>query len=311
MLFTVAADLRKMRVIAAIDEADIGEVAVHQRATFTVNAYPDRTFEGIVTEVRNSPVVVQDVVTYGAVIEVDNLDFALKPGMTASARVRTATAEATSSRAGGRDPLHAARARGERTNPACGSSTATRCARVDVTAGSLRRRADGDRPGRRSTRGRSLLVELTPAGKKAYGLAPLVRPREAALALRCGASRRSTARAAPRCARSTAWTSTSDAGEFVAITGRVRLRQVDDDEHPRLPRGADRAASTASRGCRCRTSRGDVLAALRNARFGFVFQQFNLLARTSALENVAMPLVYAGVGARERGAARTRGAAAS
>ena len=95
VLFTVAADLRKMRVIAAIDEADIGEVAVHQRATFTVNAYPDRVFEGVVTEVRNSPVVVQDVVTYGGVIEVDNLDFALKPGMTASARVRTATAENT------------------------------------------------------------------------------------------------------------------------------------------------------------------------------------------------------------------------
>jgi HlyD family secretion protein len=63
VLFTVAADLRKMRVIAAIDEADIGEVAEHQSTTFTVNAYPDRVFRGVVTEVRNSPVIVQDVVT--------------------------------------------------------------------------------------------------------------------------------------------------------------------------------------------------------------------------------------------------------
>jgi HlyD family secretion protein len=89
-LFTVAADLRRMRVVAAVDEADIGDVKVQQSATFTVNAYPERTFEGVVVEVRNSPVVVQDVVTYGAVIEADNFDLALKPGMTASARIRTA-----------------------------------------------------------------------------------------------------------------------------------------------------------------------------------------------------------------------------
>lgn len=87
-LFSVAADLRKMRVIANVDEADIGEVKVQQRATFTVNAYPERIFQGEVVEVRNSPVVVQDVVTYGAVVEADNLDLALKPGMTASVRMR-------------------------------------------------------------------------------------------------------------------------------------------------------------------------------------------------------------------------------
>ena len=87
-LFSVAADLRKMRVIANVDEADIGEVKVQQRATFTVNAYPERIFQGEVVEVRNSPVVVQDVVTYGAVVEADNLDLALKPGMTASVRIR-------------------------------------------------------------------------------------------------------------------------------------------------------------------------------------------------------------------------------
>ncbi|HEX2677209.1 MAG TPA: efflux RND transporter periplasmic adaptor subunit [Polyangiales bacterium] len=88
-LFTVAADLRKMRVIAAVDEADIGEVHAGQEASFSVNAYPERVFHGRVVEVRNAPVVVQDVVTYGAVIEVDNLDLALKPGMTASSRIRT------------------------------------------------------------------------------------------------------------------------------------------------------------------------------------------------------------------------------
>jgi HlyD family secretion protein len=168
VLFTVAADLRKMRVIAAIDEADIGEVAAKQRATFTVNAYPDRTFEGIVTEVRNSPVIVQDVVTYGAVIEVDNLDFALKPGMTASARVRTATATAA---------LHVPAAAIRFTPP---GETRTSTAgvwlvegealrHVDVTPGITDGEVTAIAPGSIEA-GRALLVDLTPAGKKFYGL---------------------------------------------------------------------------------------------------------------------------------------------
>jgi HlyD family secretion protein len=89
VLFTVAADLRKMEVIAAVDEADVAEVKVGQSATFTVNAYQDRVFAGTVTEVRNAARVIQDVVTYEAVVVVDNLDFALKPSMTASVRIRT------------------------------------------------------------------------------------------------------------------------------------------------------------------------------------------------------------------------------
>ena len=82
-----------MRVVTAVDEADIGEVAAGQSATFTVSAYPERTFEGVVTEVRNSPTIVQDVVTYGAVVEVQNKDLLLKPGMTASVKIRTAQAK--------------------------------------------------------------------------------------------------------------------------------------------------------------------------------------------------------------------------
>jgi HlyD family secretion protein len=173
VLFTVAADLRKMRVIAAIDEADIGEVAAHQRATFTVNAYPDRTFEGVVTEVRNSPVVVQDVVTYGAVIEVDNPDFALKPGMTASARVRTATTAATL-----RVPAAALRFTppGEARSGKPGvwwveeQGPAQSLRHVDVTPGIT----DGELTAVAAgpvEAGRALLVDLTPAGKRFYGLA--------------------------------------------------------------------------------------------------------------------------------------------
>jgi len=168
VLFTVAADLRKMRVIAAVDEADIGEVAAKQSATFTVNAYPDRTFEGIVTEVRNSPVIVQDVVTYGAVIEVDNLDLALKPGMTASARVRTATATAAL-----RVPAAAIRFTppGETRTSKAGvwfvDGEALR--HVDVAPGITDGEVTAVTPGSVEA-GRALLVDLTPAGKKFYGL---------------------------------------------------------------------------------------------------------------------------------------------
>jgi HlyD family secretion protein len=92
VLFQVAADLRKMRVVVPIGEADIGQVQVGQSASFTVDAYPQRTFSGAVTKVRSSPVIVQDVVTYGGEVEVGNPDLLLKPGMTASVRIRTAYA---------------------------------------------------------------------------------------------------------------------------------------------------------------------------------------------------------------------------
>lgn len=95
VLFTVAADLRKMEVLASIDEADIAEVAAGQDVQFTVTAWQNRTFQGTVTEVRNAARLVQDVVTYGVVVAVDNLDLALRPGMTATVRVRTGFSPAT------------------------------------------------------------------------------------------------------------------------------------------------------------------------------------------------------------------------
>lgn len=175
VLFTVAADLRKMKVIAAVDEADIGLVAPKQHAYFTVNAYQDRVFEGIVTEVRNSPVVVQDVVTYGTEIEVDNLDLALKPGMTASVRVRTAQAKDAL-----RVPSAALRfnppinERGEKAppNPTPGvwqldGQTLRRVnVQPGVTDGELTQIAPGA-----IAQGASVLVDLSPEGRKAYGLA--------------------------------------------------------------------------------------------------------------------------------------------
>lgn len=90
VLFLLAEDLRKMRLMASIDEADIGEVDAGQHASFTVDAYPGETFFAHITEIRRAPVITQNIVTYEAVLEVDNPDLKLKPGMTASVRIDTA-----------------------------------------------------------------------------------------------------------------------------------------------------------------------------------------------------------------------------
>ncbi len=86
-LFTIAQDLTKMQIVANIDEADIGRLLVGQPVTFTVDAYPDLTFRGNVSEIRNSPITVQNVVTYDVIVKVDNADLKLKPGMTANVSI--------------------------------------------------------------------------------------------------------------------------------------------------------------------------------------------------------------------------------
>ena len=93
ILFVIAEDLTKMKVVASIDEADIGDARPGQTATFTVDAYPNRAFDATLTELRSAAKLVQNVVTYEAVLEVDNEEGLLRPGMTASVKVRTAEAE--------------------------------------------------------------------------------------------------------------------------------------------------------------------------------------------------------------------------
>lgn len=87
VLFTIANDLTKMQIVGAIAEADIGNVAIGQPVNFTVDAFPNRQFRGRVASIRNSPVTVQNVVTYETIIEVRNEDQKLRPGMTANVSV--------------------------------------------------------------------------------------------------------------------------------------------------------------------------------------------------------------------------------
>ncbi len=89
-LFTIAQDLTEMQVDTNMSEADIGRVMIGQDATFTVDAFPQTTFRGKVTEIRNAPVTIQNVVTYDVVIEAKNPELKLRPGMTANASILVA-----------------------------------------------------------------------------------------------------------------------------------------------------------------------------------------------------------------------------
>lgn len=88
-LFNVAEDLTKMQIEASVVEADIAKVKEGQTVEFSVDSYPDETFYGIVTQVRNEAINTSNVVTYEVIIEIDNKDLKLKPGMTANVEVIT------------------------------------------------------------------------------------------------------------------------------------------------------------------------------------------------------------------------------
>lgn len=88
-LFTIAQDLTNMQVVADVDEADIGDVKAGERVTFTVDAYPDDTFQGTVKQVRQEATTTNNVVTYEVVISAPNADLKLKPGLTANVTILT------------------------------------------------------------------------------------------------------------------------------------------------------------------------------------------------------------------------------
>jgi HlyD family secretion protein len=88
-LFVIANDITKMQIDALVSEADIGSIETNQKVNFTVDAFPGRTFHGVVTQIRNFPQTNQNVVCYDAMISVDNSDKKLRPGMTANIAIVT------------------------------------------------------------------------------------------------------------------------------------------------------------------------------------------------------------------------------
>jgi HlyD family secretion protein len=95
VLFTLAEDLRQMELHVDVDEADVGQVREGQPATFSVDAYPARSFPARITQVRYAPRTVEGVVTYETLLSVDNADLSLRPGMTATAEITVKTLENT------------------------------------------------------------------------------------------------------------------------------------------------------------------------------------------------------------------------
>jgi HlyD family secretion protein len=89
-LFLIATDLTRMQVDATVTEAAIGDVREGQKVTFTVEAFPERTFDATVTQVRQAPISVQNVISYDVVVSADNPELVLKPGMTATTHIVTA-----------------------------------------------------------------------------------------------------------------------------------------------------------------------------------------------------------------------------
>ncbi len=91
-LYTIANDLSKMQVLTVVDESDIGMISIDQQATFTVDAYPDDKFTGVVSQIRLNPVSIQNVVNYTVVVDVNNDRLKLMPGMTANVKIAAADA---------------------------------------------------------------------------------------------------------------------------------------------------------------------------------------------------------------------------
>jgi HlyD family secretion protein len=88
-LFSIVNDLSKMKIDASVDEADIGQIKAGQKVVFTVDAYPDDEFSGVVDQIQIQPIILQNVVTYKTVVLIDNPDMKLLPGMTATLIIRT------------------------------------------------------------------------------------------------------------------------------------------------------------------------------------------------------------------------------
>ena len=167
-LFIIAADLTKMQVSANIDESDVGRIRPGQTVTFRVDAYPGEQFEGTVAQIRLQPVVVQNVTTYGTIIDVPNPELKLKPGMTANLRVQIAKRSRRGAGAERRAAVPADQRHLRRAEPgACRPSLAADAAAAADGAG-----ADGRRPAT-PTQPRLPAVRAAPTGaRRARGGAP-------------------------------------------------------------------------------------------------------------------------------------------
>jgi HlyD family secretion protein len=173
-IFQIANDLTKMQIDSNVAEADVGGVEEKQNVTFLVDAFPYRTFHGTVTQVRNSPTTINNVVTYDCVIGVNNPDSKLKPGMTANVSIIIAQRDDALKIPNGALRFHPPKTEAEAKTNAPAATNATTA--VAQTAGGDRTRGEGRRGGKRDAGGKQNIHTVYVLKTDADGNKPILAP---------------------------------------------------------------------------------------------------------------------------------------
>lgn len=179
VLYLIADDLARMQITANVDEADIGRVKDGQEVTFTVDAFPDRQFKGKVSQIRLAPIVSQNVVTYHVVVDVENKDLSLMPGMTSNASILVARRKGVV-----RVPNAALAAPGERsarwslrTAPTPMARSRAGCSPREATRSASPSGSRPASPTAASPRSRAAISRKTTGWRSVSRMRPLPRPR--------------------------------------------------------------------------------------------------------------------------------------
>jgi putative ABC transport system ATP-binding protein len=347
-LFTIANDLTRMEVHTNVDEADVGNIREGQDVTFTVDAHANRRFRGKVHQVRNAPQVIQNVVTYEAVVRINNKELLLKPGMTANVQFLVSEKEDVLT-----IPNMALRFRPPEEKNEVQDVLRQEQGRAAPRVGQRRTSRSGGGSGggdagegRRVRQvkiyvmkeGKAQPVEVQAGitdGSKTEVIAGALKENDPVIIGMSGgaAAQGQSGVANPfqaQVPRPWRW-SWFPMSEVIRVEGLFKTYRMGDVEVPALrgidltiergefvavmgSSGSGKSTFMNVLGCLDRPTKGkyyldgeevgslsaDAWAHIRNKRIGFVFQGFNLLSRTTALENVELPMMYNGFASKDR-----------